>query len=260
MLNMERVKSLIEKLQEQFKNEALLEDMLATLKMLNIELLAQKGITAKVDNLPMISIQTPAIYEKTNTPIKEVTEKVEVIEKQIEVLQIDEAAVEAELNEIKKNAEERKKIIQKPAAHLLFDPVDDIPTLAHQPTVADKETREEAKKELHERLAASSSNLINTSLNEKLKQTHVERSETLKDSPIKDLKKGIGVNDRFLFIKELFKGDETMYERSIKTINGFAILPEAEYWIRRELKLKLAWNDQEAVVKQFDQLIKRRFL
>ena len=82
----------------------------------------------------------------------------------------------------------------------------------------------------------------------------------MKDAPIKDLRKGIGVNDRFLFIKELFRGDDVMYERSIKTINGFAILPEAEYWIRRELKLKLAWNDQDAVVKQFDQIIKRRFL
>ncbi len=260
MLNMERVKSFIEKLQEQFNNEALTEDMLATLKMLNIELLAQKGMNAKEDNLPMITVQTPAIYERAVPANKEVPQEVEVMEKQIEVLQIDEAAVEAELNEIKKNVEERKKIIQKPVTPLLFDPVDDIPTLAHQPIVASKEVREEAKKELHERIAASSTNPTNTSLNDKLKQQHVERSETLKDAPIKDLRKGIGVNDRFLFIKELFKGDETMYERSIKTINGFAILPEAEYWIRRELKLKLAWKDQDAVVKQFDQLIKRRFL
>lgn len=256
---MERVKSLIEKLQEQFNNEALLEDMLATLKMLNIELLAQKGMKAREDNLPMITVQTPAVYERVMPANNVVPEQIAVMEKQIEVLQIDEAAVEAELNEIKKKAEERKKIITKPAAPLLFDPIDDIPTLAHQPTVADKETREEAKKELHERLAAANTN-TNASLNDKLKQQHVERSETLKDAPIKDLKKGVGVNDRFLFIKELFKGDETMYERSIKTINGFAILPEAEYWIRRELKLKLAWKDQDPVVKQFDQLIKRRFL
>jgi len=30
-----------------------------------------------------------------------------------------------------------------------------------------------------------------------------------------------------------------MYERSIKTINGFRILPEAEYWMERELKSSL---------------------
>ena len=50
-----------------------------------------------------------------------------------------------------------------------------------------------------------------------------------------------------------------MYERSIKTINGFSIYPEAEFWIKRELKLKLGWNDQSPAVQQFDQLIKRRF-
>jgi hypothetical protein len=76
---------------------------------------------------------------------------------------------------------------------------------------------------------------------------------------VKDLKKAIGVNDRFLYIKELFRGDEAMYERSIKTINSFSIWPEAEYWIRRELKTKLGWVDSEPVVMQFDQLVKRRF-
>ena len=76
---------------------------------------------------------------------------------------------------------------------------------------------------------------------------------------MKDLKKAIGVNDRFLYINELFRGDEAMYVLSIKTINGFSIYPEAEYWIRRELKTKLGWKDSDDTVRQFDQLVKRRF-
>ena len=127
---MERVKSLIEKLQEQINNEALLDDMLTTVKMLNIELLAQKGMGAREDVLPMITVQTPSIYERVASAVAESPKEIPVMEKQIQVLQIDEAAVEAELNEMKKIAEERKKIVHKPAAHLLFDPIDDIPTLA----------------------------------------------------------------------------------------------------------------------------------
>jgi hypothetical protein len=50
-----------------------------------------------------------------------------------------------------------------------------------------------------------------------------------------------------------------MYERSIKTIQNFSILPEAEFWIKRELKIKIGWMDSHPVVKQFDQLIRRRF-
>jgi hypothetical protein len=50
-----------------------------------------------------------------------------------------------------------------------------------------------------------------------------------------------------------------MYERSIKTINSFNIYGEAEFWIKRELKLKLAWNDDNEAVQLFDELVKRRF-
>jgi hypothetical protein len=77
--------------------------------------------------------------------------------------------------------------------------------------------------------------------------------------PVKDLRKAIGINDRFLFVSELFRGDETMYERSIKTINNFSIYPEAEYWMNRELKVKLGWDDNKETVKQFYLLVKRRF-
>ena len=76
---------------------------------------------------------------------------------------------------------------------------------------------------------------------------------------IKELKKAIGVNDRFVFINELFQGDEVMYERSLKTIDSFKIYPEAEFWIRRELKLKLGWNEKSESVKYFNHLVKRRF-
>ena len=136
----------------------------------------------------------------------------------------------------------------KPA--IIFDPVEDTPTLIHQ-----KAPEQKIRKELHETIGTESGD----SLNEKLKQTKLELSETLQDIPIRDLKKAININDRFLYINELFRGDEVMYERSIKTINSFAIYPEAEYWIKRELKLKLGWNDKAPIVQQFDQLVKRRF-
>ena len=62
-----------------------------------------------------------------------------------------------------------------------------------------------------------------------------------------------------MFVNELFRGDENMYERCIKTINNFKIYPEAEYWITRELSVKLGWNTESAVTQEFYQLVKRRF-
>jgi hypothetical protein len=137
--------------------------------------------------------------------------------------------------------------VEEPAEHQRYmpsyDPVE-VPTLAQQGPV----------KDLHELISEKK-----TSLNDRLKEEKKEVAHILKETPIKDLRKGIGINDRFTFIRELFNGDETMYERSIKTINGFSILSEAEYWINRELKVKLGWNDNKEYVQHFYQLVRRRF-
>lgn len=77
--------------------------------------------------------------------------------------------------------------------------------------------------------------------------------------PIKDLRSAIGINDKFQFIQELFGGDEKSFETGIKTINAFKIFPEAQFYIKRELREKYNWDEECNVVKQFDQLIKRRF-
>jgi hypothetical protein len=126
---------------------------------------------------------------------------------------------------------------------MVFDPMTEIPTLSHQPK--EKEVNDSGEQ--------------GESLNDKLRQGKTELVEILKETPVKDLRKAIGINDRFLFINELFRGDEAMYERSIKTINSFNIYPEAEYWINRELKVKIGWNKDNVTVQHFDQLVKRRF-
>jgi outer membrane biosynthesis protein TonB len=97
------------------------------------------------------------------------------------------------------------------------------------------------------------------SLNDKLKEEKLEVAAALHSAAVKDLKRAIGINDRYLYINELFRGDENMYERSLKTINGFSIYPEAQYWIQRELKVKLGWNERSEAVRLFDQLVIRRF-
>jgi len=97
------------------------------------------------------------------------------------------------------------------------------------------------------------------SLNDKLKNDVADLKSALNDTPVRDLRKAIGVNDRYVFINQLFRGDEVMYERSLKTINGFRILPEAEYWMERELKVKLGWDENREATRHFYQLVKRRF-
>jgi hypothetical protein len=140
--------------------------------------------------------------------------------------------------------QETSKPASDPVNGRLFPATEDIPTLAQQ-----KNT-----KEINDTIPANP-----FSLNDKLKNEVVEVGHLLTETPVRDLKKAIGINDRFVFINELFRNDDSMYERSIKTINGFRILAEAEYWMERELKVKLGWNEESECVKHFYQLVRRRF-
>ncbi len=237
---MERVETLSQRLNDQIVSKASIDELLLTIHMLQSELLHLKSSENEDTEMGKVAFDIPTTIIET-TPFTE--------EKVVLNLTIDEEALADELEQIRKTAETINSISLKNKRPYSFDPVEDTPTLIHQTN-----SEQQSNKELNETITP-----ISDSLNEKLKQSKKELSEALKDTPIKDIKKAIGINDRFLFINDLFKGDEAMYERSIKTINGFSIYPEAEYWIRRELKTKLGWDDQHESVKQFDQLVKRRF-
>jgi len=258
---MERVETLLKKLQEQFSQNAPPEQLLLTAQMLQAELLHLQADNAPAfhhDNVSVtgsnISTSNKQARENNIAPPKE--------EKTLEVLKVDEAEIEAELEEIKRNAEAMQKISIQNKPHILFQSEEDIPTLTHQQEQQNNSHHAHHnqpqpgydKKEINESVVGNGA-----SINERLKQTKIDLGDTLTEIPIRDLRKAIGVNDRFLFINELFRGDEVAYERSVKTINSFSIFPEAEYWIQRELKVKNGWNDSHELVKQFYLLVKRRF-
>ncbi|CAN5612247.1 hypothetical protein BH11BAC5_BH11BAC5_35560 [soil metagenome] len=238
---MERVETLLQQLQQQINQKFPPEKLLLTLEMMRHELLRVQGVQPK-ESSKLVAVSMPL-----QNPQPRTAPSIVQPEKTVEVLQVDEAALEAELEEIKRNASVIQHISANNKPLIQYQPIDEIPTFIHQPVVA-------AKREINEAVATEK-----ISLNDTLRESFKELSSKLSDGPVKDLKKAIGVNDRFLFISELFRGDEAMYERSIKTINSFTIWPEAEYWIKRELKIKIGWSEDNLIVQQFDQLIRRRF-
>lgn len=136
---------------------------------------------------------------------------------------------------------------RKSVAATLFD--------VEKPAAAPKAKENNSlRKELNELVAQNG-----TSLNDRLKQRKTEVADRLGEMAVKDLKQAIGINDKFQFIQELFRGDIDMYERSIKTINEFHTLQEAEYWIERELKIRQGWLDDTRPVQHFYSLVKKRF-
>jgi len=231
---MERVGTLINKLKEQFEQEADPAKLLVNTRLLLAELqtaLQQQPSTIK----SKVSVTMPSSFMSTPPSTGE-TDK-EVVPEIALITQPEPEPVSTEKTE-------------EAVPWMMSIPVE-IPTMVHQPAMVQKEVYE-----LNEILVAQHEQ---PELNEKLKEERVEVASVLQSAPVRDLKKAVGINDRYLFVNELFRGDESMYERSMKTINGFTIYPEAQYWIERELKVKLGWNDQCEAARLFDQLVRRRF-
>jgi hypothetical protein len=231
---MERIEALISKLNDQYRQKAGAAQMLITIRMLEAALAEHSQNSHNTLGTSKVSVVLPRSTMGTYYKEEEIEQKTE--KKKVE------APVVIEKEYV--NAKREREPVMQEQMNLAFDPILEIPTLSQQHSL----------KEINEAVA-----IQQESLNDRLKQSRTELAETLKETPIRDLRKAIGVNDRFVFISELFRGDEAMYERSIKTINGFNIYAEAEYWINRELKTKIGWDDSRDIVKHFYKLVKRRF-
>lgn len=251
---MERVETLINKLQNQFAQKATASQLLLTVQMLQAELLHLQQNNAPDFEQKSVAVTVSNQFNPVEATLKNNVTEPDAEEKTIEILLVDEAEIEAELDEIKRNAETMQQISVHNKPQIVFEPEEEIPTLSHQTAFKPKSESTATGKEINEVSAGN-----HASVNEKLKQSIIDLGDTLTEVPIRDLRKAIGVNDRYLFINELFRGDEVAYERSIKTINSFSIFAEAEYWIQRELKVKNGWDAGNEMVTQFYQLVKRRF-
>lgn len=277
---MERIFTLIDKLSQQKAQNAPAANLLFTVQLLQQELLLlQKkdelsgsrkvAVTLPFQPLPAMTAEPFVVpVAETVAPVLQAPAPVEE-EKEIYFLDVveEEPAEEPAPSPATPAPEPREYMLRKPpvqeilreaakpveepkptyVAQQLFNSAFD--TSVEVPTLSQYKTAE-----VHERIAEKKE-----SLNDRLKQEKTELAHVLKETPIKDLRKGIGINDRFAFVKELFRGDEAGYERSIKTINNFGIYSEAEYWMSRELKLKLGWDEDNATVRHFYQLVRRRF-
>ncbi len=268
--SMERVGVLIDKLQKQYQQKADMQNMLITVQLLHNELLltanhikdnGSKKVSVVVPNAITVSLESLQYGESAYSAYKPVPKP------EPEPVPVAEPTPEPEAPMPEPAPLPTPRPEPEPIPHFVeqnpwltvfptreekktpwsLDPILDIPTLAHQERVV---------YELNDTMINEGTL---ASINDKLKQNKSEVSSFLQDTPIRDLKKAISINDRHRFIHELFRDDENMYERSIKTINGFHILAEAEYWILRELKLKLGWDTNLELVKTFDQLVRRRF-
>ncbi len=97
------------------------------------------------------------------------------------------------------------------------------------------------------------------SLNEALKSEQDGLGDRLSQAKVEDLRRVIGVNERFTFINQLFDGDAGSYDRVIRTINEMHSYQEANGYLQQHLSNSENWTDDNKVAVQFKQLIRKRF-
>ncbi len=129
---------------------------------------------------------------------------------------------------------------------------------------AQEEDQEQTEPEA-ETLSDSTSTEEQPSVHEQSINDQIEsRSEAnsvanrLESQPIANLSLAIGINERFLFTKELFNDDSQAYSAAIEKLNEFQSLDEARSYIESELKDTYNWEDESEAAEALTNLVEKR--
>jgi hypothetical protein len=154
----------------------------------------------------------------------------------------------------------------KPDDELIF--IDDKKVEIETKIDTDKENSDNSKlKELnhpgHERhkgkeILAEKYNKNQQFINEKLAQGIHKKdiSGQMQLKALKNIEAAIGVNEKFLFVRELFNGDTETFHKTIRILNNVANFNEAFNYIHSTFN----WNLENAAAQKLLELVRRRFI
>jgi len=238
-IDMDIIKANIRKLYEQYYD----------LEKANFMLIVDKGKEREEEIPPEIE----AMKETPEKPLiivheKPVQEDIAVIPEKPLSMVVDET-VEVIF------APEPKAIIQEKALEI------------REETMAEEKILPTQKNESHIDLFGNTTTIADKykddtrSLNEKMLKNKPDKSisSRMQHNAIKDLKAAIGINEKFLFINELFKGNMKEYNDSIFKLNEFKSLTEAENLLT-ELQSKYKWEDDMVAFLTLKDFVERKHL
>jgi len=192
-------------------------------------------------------------------------ENFSLAEEDEEELEIEEEEEEAESEEEEIAKEEPIKPVQKAVREIEINDLDDEEDESVQFSPVSNSGSRPAMREIpkpeipfheeeeQEKMTASEAAQKERSINETLGEN--KSAETnLSNSPITSLKAAIGLNDRFLFIREIFNNNSEKYNTIIDQLDKMETIQQAVDY----LKVNLSLQKNETSLK-FVELLKRRF-
>lgn len=83
-------------------------------------------------------------------------------------------------------------------------------------------------------------------------------NEISKLNPLTDMRQGIGINDRFMFVRELFANDSEKYNQTVEAINTAGTIEKALTITDRASEF-FSWQQDNETVQKFILLVYRRY-
>lgn len=84
-----------------------------------------------------------------------------------------------------------------------------------------------------------------------------ELSDKLGELPIDDIRKGMGINERIIFLNELFDGSHSEFENAINVLNNANSFDDAKHQLMI-FATRFDWSSKEKHAKSFIRLVKRK--
>jgi hypothetical protein len=99
-------------------------------------------------------------------------------------------------------------------------------------------------------------------INERISAQMAEKNgaaEQINMQPISDLKAAINMNDKLLYVKDLFNGYSLAYSEAIEILNRFSNFEEADLFLKKNYVAKNHWDSKPETTDKFYTVLRRRY-
>lgn len=101
---------------------------------------------------------------------------------------------------------------------------------------------------------------LNEMLSAKLNQNSLGAKNIQSNKKVDDLKAAISINDKMVFIKELFNGYNLAYSEAIEILNRFESQEAADNFLQKNYAIKNDWGNKQSTVLRFYEYLNKKFL